>query len=53
VIEIPEDLTRDDAERLWGPDPQLWPTWFCTACGQFHSGWSLECGRCGEGRPKP
>lgn len=43
-------LTRARAEELWGPDPQKWATWFCTACGQFNSGWTVECGRCEAAR---
>jgi hypothetical protein len=44
-------LTRDAAIRRWGEDPQQWPAWTCPRCMQLHSGWSLDCGRCGDGRP--
>lgn len=33
-----------------GPDPQTWPAWTCQTCDQRHSGWALECPRCGGKR---
>jgi hypothetical protein len=42
-------VTRNLAESLWGLEPEAWPAWTCT-CGQRHSGWSLDCGRCGNDR---
>jgi hypothetical protein len=41
---------RLEAEQRWGPDPQAWPAWECSTCGQRNSGWCLECGRCQSGR---
>lgn len=50
-VVVPAPLTREMAVERWGEDPQAWPQWVCTGCSQFHSGWALECGRCGARRP--
>lgn len=40
------DRTRAWCVEAYGGDPQRWPPWDCARCGQHHSGWSVECGRC-------
>ena len=45
-LEEERSTTREEAERMWGPDPADWPVWRCEVCEQRNAGWVLECGRC-------
>lgn len=65
-LEVNEEALKRDRSvydqlvELYGPDPGAWPSWVClamdaegTPCEQRHSGWSIDCGRCGAERPVP